>query len=53
MADGKKRVERIPSDWVEEVRARVEAGKSFKDAVAQVLVSNAELLTVLRKQRTR
>jgi hypothetical protein len=27
MANGKKRVERIPKEWVEEVRRRVEAGR--------------------------
>lgn len=53
MAGGKRRVERIPSEWVEEVRRRVEAGKAFKEAVREVLVANAELLILEKKQRGR
>ncbi len=34
MVDRKKHVERIPKDWVEEVRRRGEAGREFKRAVA-------------------
>lgn len=51
MVEGKKRVERIPEDWVEEVRKRVEAGRQFKQAVAEVLTANAQLLALWRKQR--
>jgi hypothetical protein len=51
MVEGKKRVERIPSEWVDEVRRRVEAGKAFKEAVAEVLTANAELLVLERKER--
>lgn len=53
MVDGKKRVERIPAEWVEQVRQRVEAGRAFKDAVTELLVSNAELLVLERKERRR
>ena len=53
MASGKKRVERIPKDWVEEVRRRVEAGREFQDALREVLTANAELLVLWRKQKTR
>jgi hypothetical protein len=53
MAEGKKRVERIPSEWVDEVRRRVEAGREFKEAVAEVLTANAELLALEKKQRGR
>jgi hypothetical protein len=53
MVDGKKRVERIPDEWVEEVRRRVEAGKQFSDAVKEVLACNAQLLALWRKQRRR
>jgi hypothetical protein len=53
MANGKKRVERIPKDWVEEVRRRVEAGREFQEAVREVLTANAELLVLWRKQKTR
>jgi hypothetical protein len=51
MAAGKKRVERIPNEWVEEVQSRVEAGREFKDAVAEVFAANAQLLALWRKQR--
>ena len=53
MADGKKRVEHIPADWVEAVRPRVEAGRSFKQAIADLFVTNVELLVQSRKQRRR
>ncbi len=53
MAKGKKRVERIPKEWVEEVRRRVEAGREFQDAVREVLTANAELLVLGRKQKAR
>jgi hypothetical protein len=51
MVDGKKRVERIPREWVEEVRERVEAGRAFQDAVRDVLAANAQLLALERRQR--
>jgi hypothetical protein len=53
MAGGKKRVEHIPADWVEAVRPRVEAGRSFKQAIADLFVTNVELLVQSRKQRPR
>lgn len=53
MVDGKKRVERIPDEWVEEVRRRVEAGREFKRAVTEVLTANAQLLALWRKQQRR
>jgi hypothetical protein len=46
MAGGKKRVEHIPADWVE-------AGRSFKQAIADLFVTNVELLIQSRKQRRR
>jgi hypothetical protein len=49
--EGKKRVETIPAEWVEEVQERVDAGRAFKDAVAEVLTANAELLVLEKKQR--
>jgi len=51
MAEGKKRVLRIPRDLVEDVRSRVDSGREFKKAVEDVFTANAELLTLLRKQR--
>lgn len=53
MANGKKRVERIPKEWVEEVRRRVAAGREFQDALKEVLAANAELLVLRRKQKAR
>lgn len=47
---GKKRVERIPREWVEDVRRRVEAGRAFKEAVAEVFAANAQLLALWRRQ---
>ena len=51
MVKGKRRVERIPKDWVEEVRRRVEAGRELQDAVREVLAANAQLLVLARQQR--
>ena len=53
MAGGKKRVEHIPNAWPEEVRRLVEAGREFKEAVAEVFAANAQLLALWRKQRRR
>ena len=53
MAAGKKRVERIPKDWVDDVRRRVAAGRAFQDALREVLTANAELLVLRRKQQPR
>ena len=52
MSAGKKRVERIPKDWVDDVRRRVDAGRAFQDALREVLAANAELLVLRRKQRS-
>ena len=51
MSHGKRRVERIPREWIEEVRRRVEAGHQFQQALREVLAANAELLVLARKQR--
>ena len=53
MVAGKKRVERIPNEWVEEVQRWVKAGREFKEAVAEVFATNAQLLALWRKQRRR
>jgi hypothetical protein len=50
MVEGQKRVERIPPEWVEDVQRRVEAGRRFKDAVAEVFAANAQLLALWRRQ---
>jgi hypothetical protein len=53
MLDGKKRVERIPTDWVELVRERAGQGKAFKQAVAELFAANAQLLALWRKEEKR
>jgi hypothetical protein len=51
MSDGKRRVERIPKEWVEEVRRQVAAGRALQDAIKDMLAANAELLVLWRKQK--
>jgi len=51
MVDGKKRVESIPAEWIDAVRPAVEAGRGFKDSVAELFVINAQLLVLARQQR--
>ena len=53
MLNGKKQVQHIPKDWVEEVHKRVQAGREFQDAVRDVLTANAQLLVLAKKQRRR
>jgi hypothetical protein len=53
MVGGKKRVERMPDAWVADVRRRVAAGREFKQAVAEVLAANAQLLVLERQQTGR
>jgi hypothetical protein len=53
MVDGKKRVESIPADWIDTVRPDVEAGRTCKDAVAELFAINAQLLVLGRNQRRR
>jgi len=53
MARGKRRVERIPKEWIDEVRQRVEAGHQFLEAVREILTANAELLILARQQQHR
>ena len=53
MSAGKKRVESIPADWLDAIRPRVKAGRRFKDAAAELLRINAELLVLARNQRPR
>jgi hypothetical protein len=50
MVDGKKRVEHIPEECVEQIRPLVEQGREFKDAIAEVFASNAQLLALWRRQ---
>jgi len=50
MLDGQKHVERIPPDWVDSVRQRVEQARQFKEAVAEIFTANAQLLALQRDQ---
>jgi hypothetical protein len=52
MVQGTKRVERIPDEWVEQIRPLVEQGREFKDAVAEVFAANAQLLALRRREST-
>lgn len=51
MVQGERHVERIPSEWAEEVRRRVQAGREIQDAIREVLAANAQLLVLARQQR--
>jgi hypothetical protein len=53
MVQGKKRVESVPEPWIEAVRQRVESGRYFKEALAELFVLNAEQLVRERKQQRR
>ena len=53
MVDGTKRVERIPSDWVDDIRPLVDAGRAFTTAAAEVFAINAQLLALWRQQQTK
>lgn len=48
--NGRKRVERIPDEWVEQIRPLVEQGREFKDAIAEVFAANSQLLALWRQQ---
>jgi len=49
MVDGKKRVEHIPTELVDEVRRRVEEGNAYKGGVAELMAVNAQLLILERR----
>jgi hypothetical protein len=53
MVDGKKRVERIPTDWVDDIRPLVEQGRAFKNAAAELFGINAQLLALWRQQEAK
>jgi uncharacterized protein DUF6788 len=53
MVGGRQRVEHIPAAWATDVRRRVAAGGEFKQAVAEVLAANAQLLVLERARRRR
>jgi N-methylhydantoinase B/oxoprolinase/acetone carboxylase alpha subunit len=51
MSGGKRRVERIPKEWVADIRRRVDAGRAMQDAIKEMLTANAELLVLWRRQQ--
>ncbi len=51
MMGGKKRVERIPDEWVDYVRRRIEEGREFKEVIIEIFNANAELLVLSRKEK--
>jgi len=51
MVNGKKCTQHIPTEWVEEIQRRVNAGRRLQDAIREVLAANAQLLVLARKQR--
>ena len=53
MADGRKRVVHVPTEGVDDVRARVEIGNAFKSAVAVVFAINAQVMVLDRQERGR
>lgn len=53
MAEGSKRVEAIPAEWVEEVQRKVSEGQAAKQTLSDLLTANAELLSLERKERAR
>ena len=53
MASGRKRVVHVPSDALDDVRRRVEAGQAFKSGVAELLALNAEVMVLERQARLR
>jgi hypothetical protein len=53
MVDGRKHVESVPADWVEDVQRRVAAGRAARDALDDVFTANARLLGLERRARVR
>ncbi len=51
MVDGKKRVEHVPNEMLDTVRARVEEGNAYKGEVAELMATNAQLLLFGRRAR--
>jgi hypothetical protein len=53
MVNGKKRVQHIPQQLVEEMQKRVSAGREYQEAVREVLAANAQLWVLAQKQKRR
>ena len=48
---GKRRVERVPLEWVEELEQAVLSTKEYLNAVKEVMAINIELLALTRRQQ--
>lgn len=48
--EGRKRVERVPTDWVAELEMVVLESQAYLDAVKEVVAINVELLALTRHQ---
>ena len=48
--EGKRHVEFVPDVLISEVQPLAEAGRSYRDAMLEVLTINAQLLTLWRRQ---
>jgi hypothetical protein len=49
MVKGKKAVDYVPAELLEEVRVRVQEGNSYKSKVAELMAINAQLLFLTRR----
>jgi len=49
MVEGKKAVEYVPAELLEEVRARVQEGNHYKSEVAELMAINAQLVFLARR----
>jgi len=49
MVEGKKVVEYVPAELLDEVRVRVQEGNSYKSQVAELMAINAQLLFLQRR----
>jgi len=49
MVEGKKTVEYVPAELLEEVRVHVHEGNSYKSEVAELMAINAQLLFLARR----
>jgi len=53
LREGKPQLVNIPTEWVEAVQERVDAGRAAEDALREVLTANAELLVLEKAQRAK
>jgi hypothetical protein len=49
MVEGKKAVEYVPAELLQDVRVRVHEGNSYKSEVAELMAINAQLLFLERR----